>query len=409
VTDWPLWPQPAPGALDNLREVLESGRWSISGPSRGVRSMERRFAEAFAAFNGVRYCVPTASGTASLVTALEALGIRPGDEVIVPGLTWVACATAVANLGAVPVLVDVEPDTLCLSPDAVAAAVTPATAAILVVHLYSAVADMERLLAIAERHGLALIEDCAQVHGASWNGRRVGSLGVAGAFSMQHGKVLTSGEGGAVITRDEALYRRMQQLRADGRVYGDDPAPPGQMELLELGEPTGSNRCLSELHAAVLLAQLSQLEAQNRTREANARLLDQLLTGIGLRPQATSPGTTSRTCYRYAVALDPEEFGDASIHAVAEALSRELGFQVLPAYVPLNASPLYRPETRRRYHLSESFLERLSPGRFHLPECDRAYRRFVTIHHAALLAEPGKMAVIADAFSAVRSRRDVIF
>lgn len=405
---WPRWPSPAPEALENLRLVLDSGRWTISGPYAGGPSMEQRFGEAFAAYHGVPHCVPTASGTASLLIAFEALGIRPGDEVLIPGLTWVACATAVANLGAVPVLVDVEPDTLCIAPDAIEKAITPATRAILAVHLYSAVADLGRLRDIAERHGLELIEDCAQAHGAVWEGRRVGTVGRLGVFSMQQGKVLTCGEGGAVLTREPELYRRLQQLRADGRVLAPQAPAIGDMELLETGEVTGSNRCLSELHAAVLLAQLSQLEEQNRHRRRNARRLDELLRQVGWHPQTSSAGTTARTYYRYVAAFDEEELdgaGDQTGDRIAEALSGRLGFRVMRTYLPLNRSPLYRPSTRTRYHIDASFLRRLDPSRFALPECDRAWRRCLTLPHSVLLAEPERMEQIAQAFDEVRSQR----
>ncbi|GAA4933010.1 DegT/DnrJ/EryC1/StrS family aminotransferase [Streptomyces coeruleoprunus] len=398
---WPAWPQPAPGVPGAVAEVLGSGRWSISGPYRGADSYERRFARAFAAYHDVPHCVPAASGTASLMLALEACGVGAGDEVIVPGLSWVASGSTVLGVNAVPVFCDVDPATLCLDPDAVEALITERTRAIVVVHLYSAVADMDALRRIAERHGLPLVEDCAQAHGAAYRGVKVGALATAGTFSMQHSKVLTSGEGGAVITRDADFARRVEHLRADGRCLTTTPPAPGAMELVETGELMGSNRCLSEFQAAILTEQLTTLDEQNERRRANALLLDRHLGELGLRPQATSEGTTSRTYYTYAVRLPDGELEHTAIGEITGALSAELGFSVLPSYAPIPANKLYAPHTRRRYTVSLAHEERIDPKRFSLPVCEDTARRTVTLHHAALLGDADDMGDIAAAFAKV--------
>ncbi|MEU7599842.1 DegT/DnrJ/EryC1/StrS family aminotransferase [Streptomyces sp. NPDC041003] len=398
---WPVWPQPAPGVADVVADVLASGRWSISGPYRGTDSYERRFARAFASYNGVPHCVPAASGTASLMLALEACGVGAGDEVIVPGLSWVASGSTILGVNAVPVFCDVDPATLCLDPRAVEALITERTRAIVVVHLYSALADMDALNRIAERHGLPLIEDCAQAHGATYRDVRAGALATAGTFSMQHSKVLTSGEGGAVITRDADFARRVEHLRADGRCLADAPPAPGAMELVETGELMGNNRCLSEFQAAILTEQLTILDEQNERRRANAALLDERLAGLGLRPQSTSEGTTSRTYYTYAVRLPDGELETAPITAVTDALSAELGFSAAPCYAPIPANRLYAPHTRRRYTLGLVHEERIDPKRFALPVCEDSARRTVTLHHTALLGDAEDMDDIAAAFGKV--------
>ncbi|SHF11880.1 DegT/DnrJ/EryC1/StrS aminotransferase family protein [Streptoalloteichus hindustanus] len=402
---WPVWPQPARGALGALERVLHSGRWAISGPYRGAESAERRFARTFAAYNGVAHCVPAASGTASLMLALEACGVGVGDEVIAPGLSWVASASTIVGVNAVPVLVDIDPATLCLDPAAVEAAITPATRAIVVVHLYSAVADLDALRAVADRHGLPLIEDCAQAHGAEHRGRKVGSVGDIGTFSMQHSKVLTSGEGGAAITDSAALARRMEHLRADGRCYPAAAPAPGHMELVETGELMGSNRCLSEFQAAVLVEQLRELDEQNALRRRNALLLNELLAEQGLRPQDSSPGTTSRTYYVYAAALPDDALTDVPIAAVTGALTAELGFPISPAYAPLHTNRLYAPASRRRFALGDEHEKRIDPGRFHLPVCERLTRRLITFHHAALLGDESDVRDIATAVAKVLRHR----
>lgn len=405
--EWPRWPPSTPGLSERLGEVFTSGRWAISGPYRGRPTFEQRFARAFAEYCGVRHCIPTDSGTASLMVVLEALDIGAGDEVIIPGLTWVACASTVLGVNAVPVLVDVDPDTLCLAPEAVEAAVTPRTKAISVVHLYSALADLDRLRAIADRHGLALIEDCAQAHGAEYRGRRVGSLGVMGAFSMQHSKLLTSGEGGAVVTDDDHLARRAAQLRADGRVFCAEPPEAGEMELVAVGDPMGNNRCLSEVQAAVLFETLPELDRWNETRAANAERLSQALTATGaFRPQGTAEGTTVRTFYEYAFSVEPGVFDGIPLEFIADALRAELGISVNRTYPPMNANVLYRPSSRRRFHISEEHLRRIDPKRFHLPECERAHERFLTFNHSYLLAEPEAIRDLGDAFTKILEHRD---
>jgi dTDP-4-amino-4,6-dideoxygalactose transaminase len=398
----PKWPLPAPATRSLLEEVLDSGRWSVGSVYLGARSMGRRFAHAYADYMGIPYCIPTSSGTASLTVALEALGIGPGDEVLVPGLTWVACASAIANVNATPVLVDIDPDTLCMSPEAAEAAITPRTAAIMIVHLYSAIADLGRLIGIANRHGLALVEDCAQAHGAEWNDRRVGTLGEVGAFSMQHGKVLTSGEGGAVITSDPELAERMQQLTADGRLYGKREPAVGEPELLEAGTTPGNNWCLSEFQSAVLLGQLEQLDALNERRRQAAATLTAALTSDGWVPQVSSPGTTARTFYKYAVAFNPEDLCGLAAITVADALSAELGFKVFTSYAPLNSNKLFAPGLRRRWHTSKVRIAALDPRQYELPNCTRAHAAVVTLHHSALLGEHQDIEDIANCFRKVR-------
>ncbi|MFF4370547.1 DegT/DnrJ/EryC1/StrS family aminotransferase [Streptomyces sp. NPDC001594] len=401
---WPRWPRPAAGAAGALLDVLHSDRWSIASPYGGGPTREQRFAAEFAAYLGTRHCVPTASGTAALMTALEACGVGAGDEVIVPALSWAASASTVLGVNAVPVFADVDPRTLCLDPAAAEAAVTPATKAIVVVHLYSALADLDGLRAVADRHGLALVEDSAQAHGATYRGRKAGTFGDVGTFSMHHTKVLTSGEGGAAVTDDPVLARRIEHLRADGRARAVRPPAVGLPELVETGELMGSNRCLSEFQSALLSAQLSELDALNAVRRGNAELLDGLMAAQGLRPQDTSVGTTARTYFGYAVELPGEAFPGVEAAAVAQAVTAELGLHVRPVYAPLYASPLYAPATRPRFALGAGHLARLDPGRYDLPRARRAARSWLTFHHAALLGEAADMHDIAEAFGRALSR-----
>ncbi|MFI9778705.1 DegT/DnrJ/EryC1/StrS family aminotransferase [Streptomyces sp. NPDC051956] len=401
---WPVWPRPAPGAGASLIEVLHSGRWSIASPYGGEPTFERRFAGDFATYLSTGYCVPTASGTAALMTALEACGVGAGDEVIVPALSWVASASTVLGVNAVPVFADVDPRTLCLDPVAAEAAITPATRAIVVVHLYSALAELTALRALAERYGLPLIEDAAQAHGATYLHRKAGTFGTVGTFSMHHTKVLSSGEGGAAVTDDAALARRIEHLRADGRCLPDRPPAPGMPELVETGELMGSNRCLSEFQSALLIAQLKELDEQNAVRRANAALLDRLLGELGCTPQETSAGTTARTYFGYAVRLPDAVLREVSAGVVAAAVSAELGLTVRPVYRPLFDNKLYDPASRPRFRHVPGHLWRVAPAGHDLPVTSLAARSFVTFHHSALLGDEADMHDIAAAFGRVLER-----
>lgn len=180
-----------------------------------------RFERQFCTHLGVRHAIATSSGTGALHLGMAGLGIGPGDEVILADINWIASATPIVHLGARPVLVDVLPDTWCLDPAAVRSAITPRTKAILAVHLYGNLCDMDALQAIAQEHGLHLIEDAAEAIGSVWHGRRAGSMGIFGAFSFHGTKTMTTGEGGIFVTDDETLYERVLTLSNHGRASSE--------------------------------------------------------------------------------------------------------------------------------------------------------------------------------------------
>jgi dTDP-4-amino-4,6-dideoxygalactose transaminase len=236
-----------------------------------------RFETEWAATCGTAHCVGVASGTAALTLLLQSAGIGRGDEVIVPGHTYIASALGVIHAGAVPVLCDVEDGTGLLDVDAVTAAVTPNTAAILAVHLYGQVCDMPALGRLARRHGLALFEDAAQAHGATWLGRPAGSLGDGAAFSFYPSKNLGAlGDGGAICTDDAALAEHARRLR--------DLGQKSKGEHVELGV----NERLDGLQAALLRVKLGRLQEGNRTRRRHAAVYRARLAGhVGLLEERT--------------------------------------------------------------------------------------------------------------------------
>lgn len=247
--------------------VMRSGMIA-QGPE--VAAFEAEFAELVAG----RECVAVNSGTSSLHLTLLALGIGAGDEVIVPSFTFAATGNSVALTGATPVFVDIEPYYFCVNPAAVEAAITPRTAAIMPVHLYGHPADMPAILTIAERHGLAVVEDAAQAHAAELNGQPAGAWGTAGAFSFYPTKNMTSGEGGMVTTADQQLARKVRLLRNQG------------MEQRYENEVVGLNNRMTDLHAAIGRVQLQKLPTWTTKRRRNAKFLDQSLTGVTTPPVA---------------------------------------------------------------------------------------------------------------------------
>jgi L-glutamine:scyllo-inosose aminotransferase/L-glutamine:2-deoxy-scyllo-inosose/3-amino-2,3-dideoxy-scyllo-inosose aminotransferase len=402
---WPIWPRADENTEKLLKDVLYSGRWAISGCYTGRKPYERQFAEAFARFHNVPYCVPTANGSSALKIALEALGVGCGKEVLVPGLTWVACASSVLSVGAIPILVDIDPDSLCMSLESAKKAITKNTAAIMLVHLFSRVADIEGFLALSEETGIPLIEDCSQAHGAIWKGQRVGTFGKIGVFSMQQTKVLTCGEGGAAITRDKNLFELMQQLRADGRLYKDKPVNIGQMELEEVGSAQGRNHCMSEFHAAILLDRLEHLDKENKIRYYNAVYLNSLLINLGdITPLTPSKETNLPAYYQYCVRIGLPAFVDKKIDLIAEALTAELRILIEPVYAPLNKHILYNPSAFSRFTGGDSnTMDLYDPGQFQLPISRNAREECLVIPHYVLLASQTDMKDIAEAFFKVKS------
>ncbi|WP_156755508.1 DegT/DnrJ/EryC1/StrS family aminotransferase [Actinokineospora pegani] len=400
---WPEWPQYDERTEHELLAALRSRRWAVSWPTDGTRSRERRFAEEFARYNDVPHAVSVDHGSSALVVALEALDIGPGDEVVVPVMTWVAPVAAVLRVGALPVVVDVDPETGCLTPETVRAALSERTKAVLVVHLAATVADLDGLQQVTEEAGVALIEDCAQAHGARWRGRRVGTFGRVGCFSFQVGKVLAGGEGGAVITSDEALYQRMQQLRADSRRYVDTELAPGDLELLEAGEVMGGNYCMSELTAGVLLDQLPRLDQQHAHRDRMAAELERGLAALGdFGPIPVPEHADQRSIYEYGIRFRPGTFGDVPVEAVAEAVGAELGMALWPPDLPLHRSVMLHPHTKNRFRLVWTEQGRARALGREYPGAETYRDTTLVFHHKELLGGEEDMADLVRAVAKVR-------
>ncbi len=292
---FPAWPQYLPADAQRLQQVLESRHWGgYPLPSRWCGE----FADRFAAMHGAKYGLCVANGTIALVAALQAAGIRFGDEVIVPAYTWDGTAAAVLFAGGVPVFADVDPDTYCLDVESTRRAITSRTRAILPVHLAMRFAEMDGLKTLAAEHGLKIIEDCAHVHGGQYRGQGAGSMGDLGCFSFQESKLMTAGEGGIVITSNLQFFEHLQSQVNCGRASATDQY---QQRVL------GSNYRMTELQAALLIGQLDMLpELAARRARGAARLGGALETIPGVRPLPPQPGMTREAIYCYVFQYRPE-------------------------------------------------------------------------------------------------------
>jgi perosamine synthetase len=308
--------------LEYITDCVRSG-W-ISSLGEYVRRFERDFA----AYCGVRYGVATHNGTVALHLVLVALGIGKGDEVIVPSLTFVATGNAVAYTGASPVFVDSDPSTWTIDPQAVTRAITPRTRAIIAVHLYGHPADMDALRTLADEHGLILIEDAAEAHGARYKGRRTGSLGDVAVFSFYGNKIITTGEGGMIVSDDAALIERCYFLENQAKAREN---PYWHTEI-------GYNYRMTNLQAALGVAQLERIEEFIAARLRNAQHYSQRLKDV--------PGITLPPCAEWATnvywmytILVEDSFGVS--RDVLMARLRERGIETRPVFYPLHRLPMY--------------------------------------------------------------------
>ena len=324
--DWPSWPQWDEREERALREVLNSGRWQA-----GLQV--DAFEAEFAAYQGAAHALCVTNGTTSLEMALRATGVGPGDEVIVPSYTFAASALAVMAVGATPVLVDVEPESLNIDPRAAEAALSARTKAVMPVHVGGRPVDLDRLLPLAADNGLAVVEDAAHAHGSEWRGERIGSHGACASFSFQTGKSMTSGDGGCLVTSDDGMAEQLRSLRNFGRGSSGQP------------EQVGGNARMTEFQAAVLRCQLQRLDEQIARRQRNVSLLRASLGHLpGIRLAEDDPRTTRHPYYQVVLHFDPERFGLGKA-----LLLRALGEEGVPlegGYSPLHRVPLFERRGR---------------------------------------------------------------
>ena len=387
---FPAWPRPTDVDRRRVREVLDSGNW---GGYPFPNTFARELASRFAAHQGAAYGCCVSNGTVAITIALRAAGIRFGDEVILPAYTWDGTATAVLDAGAIPVFADVDPETYCLSVDAARAAITPRTRALLPVHLAMRFADMTALRVLAHDRGLVVVEDCAHAHGGAFLDEGAGSMGDLGTFSFQSSKLMSSGEGGIILTSRLDCLELVESLVNCGRASETDRF--GQ-------RMAGGNYRITEFQAALLLGQLEQLPELASVRAANAALLSEGLRSIpGVRPPAEDPRISRPTLYQYVFRYLDEANG-VSRDLFAAALDAE----GIPAdgrfYEPVYRSDLFRVNSR-----DFPQLEGIRYDDVRCPESERAaYQESVWLPHFLLLGSERDTVDIVTAVSKIIAGRD---
>jgi len=279
----PPWPRAGEREAELLRMVLESPQWG------GFHPFVAEFEQSFAAYQHARFGIAAMNGSVTLELALEVLGIGPGDEVIIPAISFITTATAVSRVGATPVFVDIEADAYNIDPGRVREAITQQTKAVIPVHFGGAMCDMPELLALCRECDLVLLEDAAHAHGSEYEGKRAGSFGFAASFSFQNGKVLTAGEGGMLVTSDAHFAERARSIANCGRMPGRSYSEHHEL---------GTNFRLSGMHAAVLLAQFERLPGEIQRREDNLLVFKELTADTKeIVWQRQRPGQTQNSNY----------------------------------------------------------------------------------------------------------------
>ena len=391
---WPTWPIVTDDDVSAVERAVRSGKWSSN-----LGDEVRQFESEFAAYNNVKHAICVNSGNAALQIALSALGVRAGDEVIVPDYTYIATATAVLMNGAVPVLGDIDPQTYNIDPNAVRRAITPRTKAIIPVHFSGSVCAMDELLQIASEHDLVIVEDSAHSHGGTWRGKALGTIGDVGCFSFQASKNLNSGEGGCILTDDDTVAMTCRAIASNGRV------PRGIWYEHFIN---GSTLRMTEMQGALLRSQLTRLKDQTKRRDVNGRFLDEELAKIdGLSPMLRDADQELHPHHLYMFRYDESTFGFPKSTFI-ERLKAE-GIPASPGYdLPLHQQPVFSGE-----RLPDLFATYNAPHRdaydyqkTNSPITENACAsEAVWFTQSMLLAEPEEMRDIVNAIIKIRDNR----
>jgi dTDP-4-amino-4,6-dideoxygalactose transaminase len=393
---FPSWPKIQENDERAWTNVLKQGRWC-----RMDGSYAKEFEAAWAKMLGAKYCLATASGTTALLTSLHALGIGPGDEVLVPPYTFVATVNVVLLVHALPVFVDTDLETFQMDAGKIEAAITERTKCILPVHLGGAPADLDKILAIAEKHKLPVLEDACQAHLAEWRHQKVSTLGELGCFSFQASKNLNSGEGGAILSNNEDLIKICESFHTNGR---------GQSDSGFSYVRNGCNHRMTEFQAALLLAQMSRLEEQSRTRAQNAEYLTKQLREIpGIAPARMYDGCTRNAYHLYMFRYDKTQFAGVPRARFLKALEAE-GIPCSGGYTPLNKEPFLKNTLESRAFRSIYSVDDIAryEARNHCPANDQLCEEAVWLFQTMLLGTHSDMDQIAEAVRKIQSQASLL-
>lgn len=393
-TEWPIFGEEEKEAL---LEVLESGRWWRGAYQDPKESNAGIFETEFCRYLGVKHGVAVTNGTAAIELALRAAGIEAGDEVIVPAVTFIATATAVLAVNAVPIFVDIDPETYQIDPEKIEQAVTEKTKAIVPVHYGGYPADMDSMIEIAQKHNLTVVEDCAEAHGSEWRAKKVGGIGHLGAFSFQMGKPLTCGEGGFVSTNDEDLAKKCFSYHNIGRVEG--------RPFYEHHVPAWNMR-MTEFQGAILLCQLKRLPEQTEKRHLNGEYMAKEMEKIGgIRALRRDRRITKRGYYFYLMRFDEKGFGGISRDKFLEAL----GAEGVPAGKAHN-QPLYKNPVFLEMHFGRTgcpvrcplYGKAINYADVHCPVAERVYENEIVALGKDFLMEREKVNLVLQAIKKIK-------
>ena len=387
---WPSWPIWDEREIKAVEDTVRSGRWGRIGENTQTEKFEQVFAE----YQDAKYGIAVTSGTAALTIALKAVGVDIGDEVIVPPYTFIASATSILQNNAVPIFVDIELETRNIDPDAIEAAITPRTTAIMPVHFSGRACDMERILEIAKRHDLAIVEDAAHCWGATWNDRKLGAVGDIGGISFQASKHLNCGEGGIILTNDEELAAKAFSFHHIGRLPG---RPFYEHHFI------GWNFRITEFQSAVLLAQFERLEDQTQRRHENGLYLDEKLDQIdGLRALRRDPFMTRIARHAFCLLYDEETVGVPREKFMAAVSAEGVGCGGGYPH-PLYKNPLF---TEKRFGRITEMVEYPDYADMYLPNCEKICDIVVWLGQTMLLGTREDMDDIVAAFEKVAENVD---
>ncbi len=386
TAEFPSWPMIAENDEKAWMQCLRAKHWfRMNGDS--VSSFEKRFASLM----GTRDCLATANGTSALLTSLNALGIGPGDEVIVPPYTFVATINVVLLQFALPVFVDTDPETFQIDAKKLESAITEKTRCVIPVHLGGNSADLDAILAMGKKHRLPVLEDACQSHLGEWRGRKLGSLGDAGCFSFQVSKNLSSGEGGAIISDNSELIDRCFAFHTNGAERKPTPAFSYRVK--------GTNVRMTEFQGTLLQQQMTRLEEQSKVRGQNANYLTEQLKQVpGIQPAKSYAGCTRNAYHLYMFRYDKSRFGGMTRSRFLSALSAE-GIPCSGGYSQLNKEPFLKETLYSRGYLaiySRARIDQYFKGN-ECPENDRLCQEAVWFTQNMLLGSRNDMDTIADA------------
>ena len=337
VPEWPYSDERESKALDN---VLKSGIWWRNA-GREVKMFEKEFSE----FQSAKYGISVANGTVAIEAALHSLEIGAGDEVIVPAFTFYSTVSAVLAVHAVPVIVDVLEDTFCIDPGEVKKAISYKTKAVIVVHMAGEMADMDALLNITEKYKIHLIEDAAHAHGASWNGKKAGTLSSCATFSFQNAKLMTAGEGGMIICNDEKIAQDCFLYSNCGRKENDTDYQHVMV---------ARNARLSEFQGAILRVQLERMEEQLKTREDNYHYFESLIKNVeGIILQVINKNVTCHSHYMVMFYYDKNYFGGKTRKEFVEYLKSE-GVPCNRSYDVLYHFPIFQTMSKELWRVGSN-------------------------------------------------------